>query len=34
MTRPVALITSASGRIGKELIALLSRDGTFTVRTC
>ena len=32
MSKPVVLITSASGRIGKELVALLARDGAFTIR--
>lgn len=32
MSTPIVLITSASGRIGKELVALLARDGNFTVR--
>ena len=34
MAKPIVLITSASGRIGKELLALLAQDGTFTVRAC
>jgi uncharacterized protein YbjT (DUF2867 family) len=34
MSKPIALITSASGRIGKELIAQLSQDGSFRVRAC
>ncbi|MFK7858286.1 MAG: NAD(P)H-binding protein [Granulosicoccus sp.] len=34
MNRPTVLITSASGRIGKELVALLSREGSFTIRAC
>lgn len=34
MAKPIALITSASGRIGKELTALLSKEGIFTVRAC
>ena len=34
MSRPTALITSASGRIGKELVARLSDAGDFTVRAC
>lgn len=34
MPKPIVLITSASGRIGKELLALLKKDGTFTVRAC
>ncbi len=34
MEKPIVLITSASGRIGKELVALLSKEGKFTVRAC
>lgn len=34
MSKPVVLITSATGRIGKELVALLARDGEFVVRAC
>ncbi|MEH6444837.1 MAG: NAD(P)H-binding protein [Oceanospirillaceae bacterium] len=34
MTTPVVLITSASGRIGKELVALLAASKKFTVRAC
>lgn len=34
MSKPIVLITSASGRIGKELVALLARGGEFTVRAC
>ncbi len=34
MSKPIVLITSASGRIGKELVALLAKDGGFTVRAC
>ena len=34
MSKPVVLITSASGRIGKELIARLAQEGTFTIRAC
>lgn len=34
MTKPIVLITSASGRIGKELVAQLSQAGAFTVRAC
>lgn len=34
MTKPTVLVTSASGRIGKELVALLSREGNFTIRAC
>ena len=31
-TRPIALVTSASGRIGKELIARLAKDASFFIR--
>jgi len=34
MAKPTVLVTSASGRIGKELLALLSQDGSFKVRAC
>lgn len=34
MTNPVVLVTSASGRIGKELVALLAASKKFTVRAC
>jgi len=34
MQKPIVLVTSASGRIGKELIALLAQDGSFTIRAC
>lgn len=34
MSQPVVLITSATGRIGKELVARLSQSGEFTVRAC
>lgn len=34
MSKPIVLVTSASGRIGKELIALLSQDDNFTIRAC
>lgn len=34
MTKPVVLITSATGRIGKELVARLAQAGEFTVRAC
>lgn len=34
MSKPIVLITSASGRIGKELVALLAQEGNFTVRAC
>jgi len=34
MTKPIVLVTSASGRIGKELVALLASQGTFLVRAC
>lgn len=32
MGKPVALVTSASGRIGKEVVARLKANGKFTVR--
>ncbi len=32
MSKPTVLITSASGRIGKELVALLAKDNHFTIR--
>ena len=34
MSKPVVLITSASGRIGRELVARLSQAQKFTVRAC
>ncbi len=34
MSKPIVLITSASGRIGKELVAQLSKAGDFTIRAC
>ncbi len=34
MSKPTVLITSASGRIGRELIARLAQDGTFNIRAC
>ena len=34
MSKPIVLITSAAGRIGKELIARLAKDGQFTIRAC
>ncbi|MEE9333296.1 MAG: NmrA family NAD(P)-binding protein [Granulosicoccaceae bacterium] len=34
MAKPIVLITSASGRIGKELLALLAKEGTFVIRAC
>ncbi|KAG1647543.1 hypothetical protein GQR58_030512 [Nymphon striatum] len=34
MSQPVVLVTSASGRIGKELVARLAQAGDFTVRAC
>ncbi len=34
MSKPIVLITSASGRIGRELVALLAKDGSFTIRAC
>ncbi len=34
LVKPTVLITSASGRIGKELVALLAQDGAFNIRAC
>lgn len=34
MSKPIVLITSATGRIGKELVARLTKAGQFTVRAC
>lgn len=34
MPKPIVLITSASGRIGKELVARLAKSQEFTVRAC
>lgn len=34
MSKPIVLITSASGRIGKELLAQLACEKAFTVRAC
>ena len=34
MSNPVVLVTSASGRIGKELVALLAQNSDFVVRAC
>lgn len=34
MSKPTVLITSASGRIGKELIAQLSKVGAYKIRAC
>jgi len=34
MSKPVVLITSATGRIGKELVAILAEAGKFVVRAC
>ncbi len=34
MSKPVVLITSATGRIGKELVARLGASDEFTVRAC
>ena len=34
MSKPVVLVTSATGRIGRELVALLSNQGDFVVRAC
>lgn len=34
MSNPIVLITSATGRIGRELVARLAQAGGFTVRAC
>lgn len=34
MSKPIVLITSAAGRIGRELIARLAQNGKFTIRAC
>jgi uncharacterized protein YbjT (DUF2867 family) len=34
MAKPTVLITSSTGRIGKELVARLSQEDKFTVRAC
>lgn len=34
MSKPIVLITSATGRIGRELVARLARENTFTLRAC
>lgn len=34
MSKPIVLITSATGRIGRELVARLAQQGEFTVRAC
>ncbi len=34
MSKPIVLISSASGRIGKELVARLAKDNKFIVRAC
>ncbi len=34
MSKPIVLITSASGRIGRELIVRLAQANQFTVRAC
>jgi len=34
MAKSTVLITSASGRIGKELVALLAKEGSFNIRAC
>ena len=34
MPKPIVLITSATGRIGKELVARLAQEKTFIVRAC
>ena len=34
MSNPVVLITSATGRIGRELVARLAQGNQFTIRAC
>lgn len=34
MSKPTVLITSSTGRIGKELVARLAQAGQFTIRAC
>lgn len=34
MPKPTVLVTSSTGRIGKELVARLAQQGQFTVRAC
>lgn len=34
MSKPTVLITSAAGRIGRELIARLAQNGKFNIRAC
>ena len=34
MSKPTVLITSSTGRIGKELVAQLTQENNFTVRAC
>ncbi len=34
MAKPTVLITSSTGRIGKELVAQLAQQKNFTVRAC
>ncbi len=34
MSKPIVLVTSATGRIGKELVARLASKNQFTVRAC
>jgi len=34
MVNPTVLITSSTGRIGKELVARLAQEGTFNIRAC
>lgn len=34
MSKPIVLITSSTGRIGKELVARLAQANNFTVRAC
>ena len=34
MTKPIVLITSSTGRIGKELVARLAQADKFNIRAC
>ena len=34
MSKPIVLITSAAGRIGRELIARLAAENAFSIRAC
>ena len=34
MAKPTVLITSSTGRIGKELVARLAQENNFNIRAC